>query len=227
MSTKLVYDWPTRLFHWLFVVLFLSAFAIAKWVDDESWVFYQHMLLGLTLSFLTLLRVGWGFVGSRYARFSSYPLSPRDLLSYLRGVLTNKGAPHLGHNPASAWSALIMMLLALSLGCTGFLMARGFKEDLEDLHELLANGFILVVGAHLLGLILHGFQHRDGLAMSMLHGRKRAGQPEPVLQNSHPWVGVLLVVVVVGFAALIYSRYDRETGILTFPAGVTLELGAP
>ena len=60
MRTTLVYDLPTRLFHWLFSGLFLLSFVITKTVDDESLVFSYHMLSGLLLGGLVLWRVFWG-----------------------------------------------------------------------------------------------------------------------------------------------------------------------
>lgn len=36
MRPLLVYDWPTRIFHWLFAALFVTAFAISNLLDDDS-----------------------------------------------------------------------------------------------------------------------------------------------------------------------------------------------
>lgn len=46
MKKKAVYDLPTRLFHWLFALLFLIAFIIAKTIDDESSLFPITCWLG-------------------------------------------------------------------------------------------------------------------------------------------------------------------------------------
>ena len=55
-----IYDAPTRLFHWLFAGFFTVAFAIANLVDDESARFSLHMLAGLCMVFVLLLRAfGW------------------------------------------------------------------------------------------------------------------------------------------------------------------------
>jgi cytochrome b561 len=35
-SKVTVYDWPTRIFHWLFAILFLGAYLIVHTVDDEN-----------------------------------------------------------------------------------------------------------------------------------------------------------------------------------------------
>lgn len=157
MEKAKAYDLPTRLFHWMFAALFVSAFAIAKLTDDESSWFSQHMLLGLILFFVTTLRVIWGFVGSRYARFSSLPLQPGRLVEYFKAVLTGKGKTYFGHNPASAWAAVIMIALALGLGITGYLMSTGQKEQFEDIHELFANASIFVVIGHIAGVLLTVF----------------------------------------------------------------------
>ena len=101
MNKTKVYDAPTRLFHWLFAGLFLGAFAIAKLTDDESAFFSQHMLLGMLLTALTLLRILWGVVGSRYARFTSFPLNPKRLIEYFRDILTSKRNRHLAQDRKS------------------------------------------------------------------------------------------------------------------------------
>jgi len=46
MRQLLVYDFPTRVFHWLFAGFFVTAFAISNLVDDESARFSLHMLAG-------------------------------------------------------------------------------------------------------------------------------------------------------------------------------------
>lgn len=74
MKTTKVYDLPTRIFHWLFAATFVGAFFIAKVIDDDSPSYVFHMLLGLVLVLTVALRVVWGVVGSRYARFSSLSL---------------------------------------------------------------------------------------------------------------------------------------------------------
>mgnify|MGYP003471861413 CR=1 FL=1 len=96
----LVWDLPTRLFHWLFA----GAFAIA-WLtsDSDSWlklhVFAGYLMLGL-LGF----RLVWGFIGGRYARFASFRYGLKEGLTYLFQVLTGSAQRHIGHNPAGSWA---------------------------------------------------------------------------------------------------------------------------
>ena len=90
MKRQLVYDLPTRLFHWLFAGLFLTAFVIAKTIDDDSSWFSFHSLAGLTLGFLVILRIVWGIFGTQHARFSNFALNPKDLLAYFKGILSGE-----------------------------------------------------------------------------------------------------------------------------------------
>lgn len=225
-NTMRIYDWPTRIFHWLFVGSFLAAFAIAKTLDDESAAFPFHMLLGLTLSVAVVLRVIWGLLGSRYARFASFQLRPTELLSYFTNLVTRNGARYAGHNPASSWAALVMMALALGLGVSGYLMtsSSGNKETFEDLHELMANAFAVVAGMHVAGIILHTLMHRDAIGMSMIHGSKRTIAGQTAIQRSHWGLGLLLIALVGGFVFHLSKNYDPTQRTLTL-LGTTLQLG--
>lgn len=224
MEKAKAYDLPTRLFHWMFAGLFLSAFAIAKLTDDESRWFSQHMLLGLVLFFVTTLRVIWGFIGSRYARFSSLPLRPGSLIEYFKEVLSGKGKTYFGHNPASAWAAVTMIALAIGLGVTGYLMSTGQKEQFEDIHELFANAFIFVVIGHIAGVLLHSFRHRDGIIFSMINGKKESAAGDTPISNSHRFVAMGMAGLVGLFAFHVYKNYD-PTQSTTQVFGVQLKLG--
>ena len=225
MRQQLVYDWPTRIFHWLFAGLFLTAFVIAKTVDDDSSWFGTHSLAGLTLGFAVLLRFVWGFVGTQHARFSDFSLNPQDLLNYFKAMLTGSKKRWAGHNPASSWAALTMMLMALGLAVTGYLMTSGGeKETFEDVHELLANGFVIVVVLHVTGIMLHTLRHKEMIGLSMLDGKKADVAEADTIVGSRPFVGVLLLALVVSFGIHLVKNYNSQTGSLQF-FGKTLQVG--
>jgi cytochrome b len=225
-ATKVrVYDWPTRLFHWSFAGLFVSAFFIAKTIDDESPTYSYHMLLGLLLAATAFLRIIWGVIGSKYARFSSFALRPSELLGYFRDLLLGRGERRLGHNPASSWAALVMLSLALGLGITGFLMTTGGdKEVLEEIHELFANAFLVVVIAHVAGVLLHMIRYRDGIGFSMVHGKKSPVDREPGIARSHTGAGLIYVAIMAVFALHLSKNYDAGSQSLNL-FGNKLQLG--
>ncbi len=56
-AKTLVFDFSIRIFHWIFAFLFLAAIIIAKTIDDDSPLFTLHMLAGMTIGFLIILRL--------------------------------------------------------------------------------------------------------------------------------------------------------------------------
>lgn len=224
MRNKLIYDLPTRLFHWVFAGLFIFAFVIAKTVDDEAASFTYHMLAGLLLGFIVVLRLAWGFIGTKYVHFNSFALHPKDLIGYFKGMLSGDKRKWAGHNPASSWASLVMMTLALGLGITGYLMTTGNKETFEDLHELLANGFLVVVLLHIAGVLLHAFRHRDGIALTMIDGAKSDLLQTDSISGSRPAVAVLFIGLIAAFSAHLAKNFNSQNQTLNL-FGNTLQLG--
>lgn len=220
-----VYDLPTRLFHWLFAGFFITAFAIANLVDDESTRFSLHMLAGLGMVFVVVLRLVWSFVGTRHARLTDLALNPKALMAYFNGMFSAGGRRWVGHNPASSWAAVTMVCIALGLGATGILMATGPENDaLEEVHELLANSFLVVVLLHLAGLAVHVIRHRDRLPAAMVTGSKQALTADQRAVRAAPVAGLAFVALTGLFSAYLLQHYDAQARTLVL-FGNTLQLG--
>lgn len=225
MKRVLVYDWPTRIFHWMFAALFIGAFAIAKTVDDDSWVYPIHMLFGMTLMLLVILRVVWGLVGTRYALFSSFSLNPRSLVRYFQSLVSSKTEASLGHNPASSWAALFMIACVPVLASTGYLMVQGVNKDFfEEIHELTATLFAITALAHVIGVIFHSIRHRDQIALSMISGTKAPISGQRGIANSQAFVGAILVLIIGLFGFYLKQNYDVQNRSLQL-FGLQLQLG--
>jgi cytochrome b len=204
-----VYDWPTRIFHWLFALLFVVAYVIAETVSDESSLFSLHIMAGLTIGFILILRIIWGFVGTTYARFSSFKLNPVELLQYLKDAVITKTKNYLGHNPASSYAAVIMFICAAGLAITGVIMTGGSESDFyEETHELLANIFLITVVAHVGGIIFHHLKHRDSLWSSMFDGKKQPLPEKTGITNSKRFAGMLFLILTLMWSGYLYSKYD-------------------
>lgn len=108
-----VWDPLVRLFHWSLV----AAFAIA-WLtgDEESRL---HELAGYAVIGLVLVRIVWGFIGTRYARFSDFVHRPSTVLGYAREMLGGKPRHYLGHNPLGGVMILALLISLLAAGTTG------------------------------------------------------------------------------------------------------------
>jgi len=225
MARGLVYDLPTRLFHWSFVGLFLTAFVITKTIDDESVTFSYHMIAGMTLSFLVVMRIIWGVLGTKHAKFSGFALRPADLISYMSGIFSGSKRRWAGHNPASSWAAVIMMILALSLGMTGFRMATGPENhDIKEIHEVLATLFMVVAVTHVIGIVVHTIRHREMIGLSMIDGKKDNPASGQTIGGQKTLIGIIGMLLVLGWGANLLAKFDPSTRSLNL-FGIHLQLG--
>ena len=104
----LVWDAPVRVFHWLMVASFATAYLTA---ETERWRLLQ-VSAGYTLAGLVVFRLLWGLFGTRHARFVNFVRGPRAVVAYLKSLLARHPQHHVGHNPAGAL-AIVMMLAVL------------------------------------------------------------------------------------------------------------------
>ena len=104
-----VWDLPTRMFHWLIVLV-----VGFSWYSAETGMMEWHYRSGLAALGLLAFRVIWGFAGGSTARFSQFIKSPRGALSYLRNPATLPTSA--GHNPLGGYSVLAMLSALLLLG---------------------------------------------------------------------------------------------------------------
>lgn len=223
-TQRLLWDWPTRFFHWVIAGLFLGGFALAQLAHEHSQSFTLHMVLGLVLALAVVLRLGWGLVGSRPSRLSSFLFSPRALLRYLRDAAKGQDRPSPGHNPGSSYAAYAMLLLPLGLAATGIAQGQGLKEA-KDLHEALAYTMVGVIVVHLLGLALYSIRHRENLAMSMVHGRRTLPEASAI-PSARPWAGLASLLLLGAGTAMLLRGLDLPGRRLKLPVlGTVLKLG--
>ena len=191
----LVWDLPTRVFHWLLAASFLGAFLTA-----ESERYREiHVTLGYTLLGLIAFRLVWGFLGSRYARFRSFLFRPVEIIAYVTSLAKARPAHYAGHNPAGSVSVFLLLALGMLAGASGVLAFQDVGGDvLEELHEMTAYAMLAVVALHVAGVVLSSVMHRENLVRSMITGLK-SGLPNQGIRRAHAWLGIMIVAVVVAF----------------------------
>ena len=182
----LVWDRLVRVLHWALVVAFFTCYLTE---GEPEWL---HAWSGYLIIAIVLVRIVWGVVGPKHARFSDFVTPPRTAVRYLRDETLGRARRYLGHNPAGG--AMIVALLASLLLTTasgvvvygteghGPLAAsltgdEALEETMEKVHEVLANFTLLLVIAHVAGVLLGMLRHRENLIGAMWHGRKRPLDP--------------------------------------------------
>jgi cytochrome b len=194
-SRILVWDVPTRAFHWLLALSFTGAFVTAESERYRD----VHVLLGYTVLGLVVFRLVWGLVGTRYARFRSFAYGPRSVLTYVKSLFTRSPQHYPGHNPAGSWAIHALLALGLLAGASGYATYNDVGGHwLENAHEALANAMLGLVLVHLAGVLVSSLLHRENLVRSMLDGYK-SGSAGQGIRSRHRLVAAALVAAVTGF----------------------------
>jgi cytochrome b len=206
----LIWDLPTRVFHWALAASFVGAYLLAEEDGSRN----LHVMFGYTVAGLLIFRVLWGFVGSTHARFRDFAYGPGAAAGYLRDLVRGRARDYDGHNPAGSWAIYALLTLAAATALTGWLYYNGIGgETFEEIHEMLANAWLVTVAVHLAGVIVASLAHRRNLAAPMITGHREGGGalaadvagsgPMPGRESrvtSPRWaLGSTLVVAVLGF----------------------------
>jgi cytochrome b len=166
-----VWDPLVRVSHW--AVVALVAMASITGDDFET----LHVAGGYALAGLLAVRIGWGLVGPRHARFASFVKGPRAVAGYLKEVALLRARRYLGHNPAGAAMIVALLVALVATAATGIgLEARwlGNPHWLKEAHEAAATLVLVLAGLHVAGVIAASLLHRENLVRAMFTGRKRA-----------------------------------------------------
>lgn len=179
-NTVAVWDPFVRFFHWTLVTAFVVAYVTeGEWMLPHSWA-------GYIITALIGLRLIWGIVGGRYARFSSFVRSPAVVKSYLMDLLHGRAKRYIGHNPAGGAMiiALLLTLTATTVSGMALYGTEGFgplsgtwlatlpDSFLEGIHELCVNLVLLLVGLHVVGVLHASISHHENLVRAMWNGKK-------------------------------------------------------
>jgi cytochrome b len=178
-----VWDWPVRIVHWAMVLLLIILLTTA-WIGGDAMTW--HMRAGETMLALALFRVVWGFVGSRYARFSSFVRGPRAVIAYTRSILAPSRELHVGHNPLGGWMVVALLLALLFQTGTGLftnddvltdgplvrLITKDLSDTLSSLHRRNAWIVGLLACAHIAAVVFYLVALKENLIKPMLHGAK-------------------------------------------------------
>jgi cytochrome b len=164
-----VWDPLVRLFHWSLAACFV---ADAFFTNPEK---NLHHYIGYAVAGLVIIRVLWGFVGSKYARFKSFPPSPAKSFGQVREIMTGERHVHAGHSPLGALMIYNLLLTFSAIALSGYLMTTVTYfgvEWVEELHEALVTWVEISIAAHILAVVLESWRLKINLPMSMVTGQK-------------------------------------------------------
>jgi cytochrome b len=177
----LVWDAPTRLFHWATVLLVIAAYLTWRlnWMD---W----HIRVGYGLLALVLFRTLWGFFGSSSARFFNFLVAPQAATRHLVTSFRREADHYAGHNPAGGWMVLLLLALLLGESLTGLYVANDVANEgpltewvsatvadaITSLHGILWDALLGAVVLHIVAVVAYAAIKGQNLLLPMISGWK-------------------------------------------------------
>lgn len=204
----LIWDLPTRVFHWLTVALVVTSWATAE-IGGNAMT--AHVWSGLSLLTLVLFRVVWGVVGGTYARFANFVRGPRTAARYGAALLRGQAGPSIGHNPLGALMVIALLINLAVQAVSGLFanddvmlegpLAAQVSKDTSDLltkvHHLSFNVLLVLVALHVAAAIFYLVIKRDNLIRPMITGRKALPEihADRRATTGRVWLAVMLLAL--------------------------------
>lgn len=198
-----VWDWPTRIFHWLLALL-IFALVITGNVGGNAMVW--HFRCGYVVLSLLLFRLVWGFVGGHWSRWRQLTCTPAALRQYF----SHQASQHrfLGHNPLGSLSVIALLFFLLLQVSTGLFsndeianagpltvwVSESFVSIATHWHKGIGKTliFILLV-THIAAIAWHYFKKQDNLSRAMVLGDKFSDAP--AIPSHDRWMDWLKALV--------------------------------
>jgi cytochrome b len=220
----LVWDLPTRLFHWSLVLLVgLNLFVIGPRGGLSTVI---HFVLGYVIAGLLLFRFFWGFIGSPRSRFRDFVRPWPKLRAYLARLLRFDPPHSIGHNPVGGWMILGLLGLLLLMVVTGLfganrraagpfapLLGAGSAGLMGELHSLLSSVLIAFIIVHVTGVLAEWMLTGENLIRSMITGRKRLAEAEAAAEPPVAPVWRAAILAILALALVIWLVWVTDYGL--------------
>ena len=177
----IVWDRFVRTAHWSLAACVLIAWASGEWKLASSEL---HEWTGYAVLVVIALRVAWGWLGPRNARFGQFIAGPSRTLAYARALVRGREPRYVGHNPLGAWMIVALLVTAALAALTGWLSITDRYWGvawLQDTHSALSDVLIVLITAHVVGVLYTSARHGENLIAAMWSGAKRPPAPGDVV----------------------------------------------
>jgi cytochrome b len=172
------------------------------------------MLLGAMAFLVVVLRFLWGFTGTRYARFRSFPLGARAFVRHLTAFVAGRDDGHVGHDPFASWAALAMLASVVGVAVTGTMSVA--VPSMRRMHHLFAYAAVALVVVHVMGVVLSALRRRENLVLGMLDGKKMVTARQG-LASTRPIAALFFVALIAAAVLELVSTYDAKSRTVRLP----------
>ncbi|MDU0353066.1 cytochrome b/b6 domain-containing protein [Paraglaciecola aquimarina] len=209
MQKRLVWDLPVRLFHWILAISLVVQWFTAEVIENAM---DFHFYLGYFILGLIIFRLIWGFIGTKYAKFSSFIAGPKAMLAYLRALMNREDTSTIGHNPVGGLMLPLVLTLVGIQAVTGLFtsddivhsgpyydsVSSSVQKTLQWLHHQTFSFLWIFVAIHIVAILWYKFALKHDLIRPMFNGKKVVTEQQAIA-NSQLLKAVILMVVVAVF----------------------------
>ncbi len=198
-NTIRVWDPVVRIGHWALVVSFFTAY----FTEDDFLT--QHVWAGYVVGTIVCLRLLWGFVGTKHARFQDFVCSPATTLRYIGDLIANRAKRFIGHNPAGG-AMVIALLVSITGTVSSGLMIYAIEEDAGPLADWVADSSVAAGGPILISSAFADDDSEDE------HGDEAR---EEFWEETHEiFANLALFLVGLHIAGVLFSSYAHKENLI-------------
>lgn len=173
----MIWDLNIRIFHLMLIIT-----VIISIISGKFSYFYIHEISGITLFFLILFRIYWGFFGGYYSKFKNFNLNKNSLFNYFK----NKEKKYFGHNPLGSLSIFSIFVLILLTSLSGMFSSDDIFYDgpfvklapqlvgiFTNIHDILHYFLYLLIILHLSAVSYYQFFLKEKIINQMIDGKSK------------------------------------------------------
>ena len=197
----MIWDLNIRIFHLMLIITIIISIISGKFS-----YFYIHEISGITLFFLILFRIYWGFFGGYSSKFKNFNLNKKSLLNYFK----NKDKKYFGHNPLGSLSIFSIFVLILLLSISGMFSSDDIFYDgpfvklapqlvgfFTNIHDTLHYFLYLLIILHLSAVSYYQFFLKEKIINQMIDGKSKdknfTQKDYPSKKNSYTLLVLILI----------------------------------
>ena len=206
----MIWDLNTRIFHLMLILTIIISIISGKFS-----YFYIHEISGITLFFLIVFRIYWGFFGGYYSKFKNFNLNKNSIFNYFK----NKEKKYFGHNPLGSLSIFSIFVLILLLSVSGLFSSDDIFYDgpfvklapqlvgiFTKIHDILHYFLYFLIILHLSAVSYYQFFLKEKIINQMIDGKS---MDKNFIQKDYPskkngYALLVLILIFIGPSAFYY-----------------------
>ena len=183
----MIWDLNIRIFHLMLIITIIISIISGKFS-----YFYIHEISGITLFFLILYRIYWGFFGGYYSKFKNFNFNKNSLFNYFK----NKEKKYFGHNPLGSLSIFSIFVLILLTSLSGMFSSDDIFYDgpfvklapqlvgiFTNIHDILHYFLYLLIILHLSAVSYYQFFLKQKIINQIIDGKS---EDKNFIQKDYP-----------------------------------------